>query len=131
MKWLEFVHKKDAIRNFYEKWDTYKIQCFLHICKNILTPIQYKKCTKYNDYADFAVAGKKLNKFLDDYWKKNIIELIKEPEPYLDIDINYINFIKGEEISYTYKISLDNIKKIISIINPVNNNQSTDNQIII
>ena len=63
--------------------------------------------------------------------KKNIIELIKEPEPYLDIDINYINFIKGEEISYTYKISLDNIKKIISIINPVNNNQSTDNQIII
>ena len=55
--------------------NTYKIKCFLHNCQSILTPLQYKKCLKYDDYADFAVAGKKLNKFLDNQWKKEIIEL--------------------------------------------------------
>lgn len=74
LKWLEYA-EKDAIKNFYEKWDTYKIKCFLHNCQSILTPLQYKKCLKYDDYADFAVAGKKLNKFLDNQWKKEIIEL--------------------------------------------------------
>jgi hypothetical protein len=50
---------------------------------------------------------------------------IRESEPCLDIDVNYINFIKGEEISYTYKLSLDNIKNIINIIQK-NSNQSAN-----
>ena len=82
LKWLEFVGTKEifnqgknALKNFYEKWDANKIRRFLSTCQSILTPLQYKKCLRYDDYADFAVAGKKMNKFLDDYWKREIIEL--------------------------------------------------------
>ena len=57
------------------KWGEKKSQRYLDLCKDFLTPLQYKKCILYDDYGDFAVAGKKLNKYLDDYWKDEIIKL--------------------------------------------------------
>jgi hypothetical protein len=62
------------------RWGIIKRKRFLNECKKLLTSLQYKNCIKYNDYTDFkdfgdfAVAGKKLNKFLSDYWKQEIIK---------------------------------------------------------
>jgi hypothetical protein len=68
-----FVKKlNDSI--FYE-WSKYDRREFIGICEYYLTPLQYKKCIQYNDYADFAVAGKKLNKFISNYLKEKIIKL--------------------------------------------------------
>lgn len=57
------------------KWKNHERYDFLNICKSILTPLQYKKCVQYDDYGDLAVAGKKLNKFIDHRWKEKIIKL--------------------------------------------------------
>lgn len=55
-------------------WNDGKRYNFLQECKRILTELQYQKCIRYDDFADFAVAGKKLNKFISEYWKSEIIK---------------------------------------------------------
>lgn len=51
------------------------VQFFLSLAKSNLTDNQYRKCIRYDDYADFAVAGKKLNKILPNDFMKKIIQL--------------------------------------------------------
>jgi hypothetical protein len=70
-----YLEDEIATENFQKKWDQNKKQQYLEIAKSLLTPRQYQKCLDYDDYADFAVAGKKMNKTLNDYWKKQIIDL--------------------------------------------------------
>lgn len=48
---------------------------FLSFAKYNLTALQYKKAKDYNDYGDFAVAGKKLNRVMSDNMKQSIISM--------------------------------------------------------
>ena len=47
----------------------------MSFAKDCLTPLQFEKAKKYDDYADFAVAGKKLNKYLSNNMRNDIIKL--------------------------------------------------------
>ena len=57
------------------QWEKDEISDFLKSCKTILSPLQYKKCVEFDNYDDFDIAGKKLNKHLSNNWKKKIIKL--------------------------------------------------------
>ena len=67
---IYFLEKKpdyynEPMWNNTRKWvkdNPYDADRFLSFARNTLTVLQYKKCVRYDDYADFAVAGKKLNK---------------------------------------------------------------------
>jgi hypothetical protein len=71
---LDNYLSNEPISYLYNNWNENKIKRFLDECKNILTPLQYKKCSDSDNYSDFADIGKKLNKYLSDYWK---IEIMK------------------------------------------------------
>ena len=57
------------------KWRSQLQSYFMSFAKTYLTPLQYRKACLYDDYADFAVAGKKLNKYMSDSMKEDIIKL--------------------------------------------------------
>jgi hypothetical protein len=42
--------------------------------------------------------------------------VIDTSESQVSIDINYLNFMKGEEITYSYNLSTDEISRIITIL---------------
>lgn len=57
--------------------------------------------------------SKKSRKIPKDQESDNEKEVIEKT---IDIDVNYINFMKGEEICYNYKLSPDQIKKLVEIL---------------
>jgi len=60
------------------KWsqdNPYNASRFIDFAKGNLTELQYRKCVRYDDYADFAVAGKKLNKVMGSAMQQEIMSL--------------------------------------------------------
>jgi hypothetical protein len=51
-----------------------KLKWLDDLAKYVLTPLQYQKVIRYDDYADFAVAGKKLNKYMSEQQKLELID---------------------------------------------------------
>ena len=66
-------YKKEPEKNIVA-WDSHQKNTFLHYAKTNLTQLQYLKCVRYDDYADFAVAGKKLAKILPEYINQWLID---------------------------------------------------------
>jgi hypothetical protein len=51
-----------------------KLEWLDNLAKQVLTPLQYQKAIRYDDYADLAVAGKKLNRYMSDSQKLALID---------------------------------------------------------
>jgi hypothetical protein len=57
-----------------KNFDDSKKSFLLERAKTLLTPLQYDKVIRYDDYADFAIAGKKLMKMLPDNIHQALVE---------------------------------------------------------
>lgn len=61
-----------------KKWrdeNPHDAQRYLDFARRNLTELQFKKAIRYDDYADFAVAGKKLNKVMDNATAQQVMSL--------------------------------------------------------
>ena len=57
-----------------DKEQLLKLEWLDNLAKQVLTPLQYPKVIRYDDYADFAVAGKKLNNSMSERQKLELID---------------------------------------------------------
>ena len=73
LKGKDFSNYKDKIDMKIINWNKSMKECYLSFAKNNLTTLQYTKCIRYDDYGDFAVAGKKLGKFIPDVYNDLLI----------------------------------------------------------
>jgi hypothetical protein len=102
LRW-DMVSRVDLIDDHDQMWT---IKCsgeisLKHTLQTIFSTLMYNTKMINDDFT--------LDLHNTDDEKENIEKII-------NLDVNYINFMKGEEISYNYKLSLDMIKKIVKIL---------------
>lgn len=68
-------YDEDDVMSGMKKWSDSDKQSYLRFARNVLTPLQYQKAVRYDDYGDFAVAGKKM---LKSGMPSNLTDLIIE-----------------------------------------------------
>jgi serine/threonine protein kinase len=77
---------------------------YLQFAKSILTPLQFKKCLDYDDYGDFAVAGKKMAKMMSQRMHDWLLESGTPGSVEGNIDIKHAWRIdRGEDPNKIYR----------------------------
>lgn len=108
----EMISRVDLVDDKEQVWT---IRCsgeisLKHTIHSIMSTMMYNKKMICEDFT-FAPENTKI--FNEKDTDSNDM---RDSEPTLDIDVNFINFMKGEEISYNYNLTIDMIKRLIEIL---------------